>query len=179
MIIVSTTPVLAKSNIQIRIIRIYRASQSASLRLIHYTFSYISKNWYKISYYSNNRKLVATPGEQVGNECFWGYFWGYSVTGCTIIPFKINRLRHLFDCLLGNPYCKACWQWCVQQHSPGVAAIIGSNSTRQGGVWISWLAGLLACWHVCSLQKPARPCLHCWQIFQDSGRGWACGQRTR
>ena len=40
MIAVSTVPVLGKSNIQIRIIRIYRASQSATHRLIHYTFLY-------------------------------------------------------------------------------------------------------------------------------------------
>ena len=46
---------------------------------------------------------MATPGEQVGNERFWGYFWGYSINSLTTRPFRISRLRHLFDCLLGNP----------------------------------------------------------------------------
>ena len=123
---------------------------------------------------------MATPGEQAGNERFWGYFWGYSVIDCTTIPFEINRLRHLFDCLLNNPSCAACWQWCVQQHQRVTGAITGSRvgrkSTRQG---VYGQVCLLACWHVCSFKKPARPCLHCWQIFQDSGKGGACGQRTR
>jgi len=44
MIAVSITPVSVFTNMQIRIIRIYRASQSATHRLIHYTFSYISKS---------------------------------------------------------------------------------------------------------------------------------------
>ena len=101
----------------------------------------------KISYYSNNRKLAAAPGEQVGNERFWGYFWGYSVIDCTTIPIKINRLRHLFDCLLNNPSCAACWQWYVQQRQRVTGAItgnrVGRKLTRQGA-WTSLLAGMFA-----------------------------------
>ena len=64
----------------------------------------------KISYYSNNRKFAATPGDTWGgSRRFGGIFGGYSVIDCTTIPFKINRLRHLFGCLLGNPSGKACW----------------------------------------------------------------------
>ena len=49
---------------------------------------------------------MATPGEQVGNELFWGYFWGYPVIDCDTRPFRISSLRSLFDCLLGNPFAR-------------------------------------------------------------------------
>ena len=44
-----------------------------------------------------------------GSEWFWGYFWGYDAIDYDTEPFKISRLRHLFDCLLSNPPGKACW----------------------------------------------------------------------
>ena len=45
MIVVSTVPILGKTNMQIRIIRIYRASQSANHRLIHYAKRYNIKKY--------------------------------------------------------------------------------------------------------------------------------------
>ena len=49
---------------------------------------------------------MVTPGEQVGNERFWGYFWGYFINSFTTRPFRISRLRHLFDCLPDNPFAR-------------------------------------------------------------------------
>ena len=90
----------------------------------------------------NLQQRPATLGRR---RTIWGYFWGYSVIDCTTIPIKINRLRHLFDCLLNNPSCAACWQWCVQQRQRVTGAItgnrVGSKSTRQG----DGQACLLAC----------------------------------
>lgn len=117
MIAVSITPVSVFTNIQIRIIRIYRASQSANHRLIHYAFRILVFANVKFPIILIIGNLSNAWRHWAGNERFWGYFWGYSVIDRTTIPIKINRLRHLFDCLLCNPYCKACWRWYVQQHS--------------------------------------------------------------
>ena len=57
---------------------------------------------------------------QVGNELFWGYFWGYPVIDCDTRPFRISSLRHLFDCLLGNPFVR-------------LLAITGNTSCGTGG----------------------------------------------
>ena len=165
MITASTVPVSAFTNIQIRIIRITgQASPQATAWYIMLFRILVFPN-IKVSYYSNNRKLVATPGNTwrhwAGSEGFWGYFWGYSVMDCAPIPFKINRLRHLFGCLLGNPPGKACWQWFVQQQPVcswcNNRRRVGSKSTRQADGQ-AFAAGLLA-WLQFAKARQALPAL--------------------